>query len=255
MAPVPDRHVCVFGDSHYACLRQAHVDGLADLSGLDLEYWGHVGTRFRHLALRDGAIHPTDAFTARRFAQYNERGRLFLPAADFDAILVMGARVYVGYVMMAQMHARCHGPFVSSGLMRRMLTDHLRHQSGYRLAAGLAATGTARILLAPVSFLIRDPMPRPAWLTPEVTALGPELRAAMWGILVDTAAEDGITLLPQAEDTVTDAICTRPDFAVQDHVDRKDYEHKNAAYGARVWAQALPLLGQSQPDIQPGLRR
>jgi hypothetical protein len=42
---------------------------------------------------------------------------------------------------------------------------------------------------------------------------------------------------------------------VQDHVDRKDYEHKNAAYGARVWAQALPLLGQSQPDIQPGLRR
>jgi hypothetical protein len=236
--------VCVFGDSHYACLKQAEVQGLADVSGLDLEYWGHVGTRFRHLAFRDGAIHPTDDFTARRFAKFNARGRMFLPAADFDAILVMGARVYVGPVMLAVMHARCHGPFVSSGLMRRMLTGRLHGQAGYKLAAGLARTGRAQVLLAPVAFPTENPLPKPPLLTPEVTALGPDLRAEMWQILTDAAAEDGVTLLPQPEDSVTDACCTRAAFAVDGHVAKKDYEHKNPAYGALIWTAALPILRQ-----------
>jgi hypothetical protein len=234
--------VCIFGDSHYACLKQAEVQGLADLSGLDLEYWGHVGTRFRHLTLRDGGIHPTDDFTARRFAKFNIKGRLFLPADDFDAIFVMGARIYVGPVMLVLMHAHCHGPFVSVGLMRRMLTDRLRAQAGYKLLAGLAATGTARILLAPVSFPTEGPMPKPPLLTPEVATLGPDLRVAMWEILTEAAAEDGVTLLPQPEASVTAGCFTRAEFAVAGHVAKKDYEHKNAAYGALVLNRALPLL-------------
>ena len=56
--------LAVFGDSHYACLRLAHGQGLVDLSALDVEYWGHVGKRFRALDFRDGAIHPTDPVTA-----------------------------------------------------------------------------------------------------------------------------------------------------------------------------------------------
>ena len=63
MADLP--RLCIFGDSHYACLKQAEVQGLVDVSGVDLEYWGHVGGRFRYLEVRDGAIHPIDDFTAR----------------------------------------------------------------------------------------------------------------------------------------------------------------------------------------------
>ena len=71
---------CIFGDSHYACLKQAEMQGLVDVSGIDLEYWGHVGGRFRYLEARDGAIYPKDDFTAMRFAKFNAKGRTFLPA-------------------------------------------------------------------------------------------------------------------------------------------------------------------------------
>jgi hypothetical protein len=244
---MPDRvpRICVFGDSHYACLKQAEGRGLADISGLELEYWGHVGTRFRYLTVRDGAIHPLDDFTARRFAKFNTKGRLFLPAADFDAILVMGARVYVGPVFLMLLHAQCHGPFISRGLMRRILADRLRGQAGYRLAAGLAATGTAQIVLAPVSFPIRGPQPMSPLVTEAVMAMSADQRSEIWAALISLAKEDGITLLPQPEESVAGGCFTRADYAVDGHVAKNDYEHKNPAYGAVVWAQALPILRQA----------
>ena len=149
MADLP--RLCVFGDSHYACLKQAETGGLVDVSGVELEYWGHVGRRFRYLEFRDGAIWPVDDYTAQRFARFNAKGRTSLPAADFDAILVAGARVYVWGMFFNLLKALAEGPMVSEGLQRRILADGLRSQQGYRLARGLAATRTARVLLAPVA--------------------------------------------------------------------------------------------------------
>lgn len=86
MADLP--RLCIFGDSPYACLKQAGAQGLVDVSGAELEYRGHVGGRFRPLEVRDGAIHPTDDFTAMRFAKFNAKGRAFLPAAEDDVTLL-----------------------------------------------------------------------------------------------------------------------------------------------------------------------
>ena len=80
------KRIAIFGDSHYACLRLAHVQGMVNLSAYEVEYWGHVGKRFRLLEFRDGAIHPMDEMTAQRFAKFNEKGRTFLPAAEFDCL-------------------------------------------------------------------------------------------------------------------------------------------------------------------------
>ena len=110
--------------------------------------------------------------------------------------------------------------------------------------AGLAATGTAQVLLAPVAFPTENPLPKSPLLTPEVAILGPALREEMWQIVTEAAAGDGITLLPQPEETVIESCCTCTDFAVAGHVAKQDYEHKNPAYGALVWAQALPILRQ-----------
>ena len=143
---------CIFGDSHYACLKQAEVQGLVDVSGVELEYWGHVGGRFLYLRVQDGAIYPKDDFTAMRFAKFNAKGRTFLPAADFDAILVMGARVYIWRLFQRVLTLLSSGPLVSEGLVRRILTDDLRRHIGYQLARGLAESGTARILLAPTAW-------------------------------------------------------------------------------------------------------
>lgn len=236
--------LCIFGDSHYACIRQAELQGLVDVRGVELEYWGHVGTRFRHLEFRDGAIHPLDDFTARRFAKFNARGRTFLPPADFDAILVMGARVYVWRLFFRLLQRLAEGPFFSSGLQRRVLADGLRGQLGYQLAAGLAATRTAQVILAPVAYYTEDTDRSVAPGTAGMAGLMAERLPGFWSVLTEVAAEDGITLLSQPQETVVAGMFTDPAYAVADHVERQDYEHHNAAYGAVVLARALDRLRQ-----------
>lgn len=237
--------LAIFGDSHHACLRQAHSQNLVDLSAFDVEYWGHVGKRFRFLSCRDGAIMPDDDQTARRFAKFNEQGRTFLPAADFDAILFMSCRVDVLPLFQTLLPARAIGPFLTSGLQQRMADDCLRGQRFYTYARDMAASGGARILLAPVSFPTEGyaglrPPPAPA-----TRAAGPEDRAAIWAMLGTTAAADGLTLLPQPEETVTDGLYTRADHAIDNHLALDDHAHKNAAYGALIWGRLLaePGLG------------
>lgn len=233
--------LCIFGDSHYACLKQAEVQGLADVSGVDLEYWGHVGGRFRYLEFRDGAVHPVDDFTARRFAKFNAKGRMFLSAADFDTILVMGARVYVWRLFHQILRAMAEGPFLSSGLKRRILTDGLRGQAGYQLAAGLAATGATRVLLSPIAYYTADRDRLAEVMTPAMTALVADQVPVFWDILHQLAAEDGIALLRQPEETVTAGIFTDEAYAVADHVKKRDYEHHNAGYGALILSRAVEI--------------
>lgn len=236
--------LCIFGDSHYACLKQAELQGLADVSGVDLEYWGHVGGRFRYLEFRDGAVHPIDEFTARRFAKFNAKGRMSLPAADFDTILVAGARVYVWRLFHQVLRGLTEGPFLSSGLARRILTDGFRGQAGYRLAAGLAASGDARVLLSPIAYYTANPERFADVVTPGMAALIPDQLPGFWDLLEGVAAGDGITLLRQPEATVVAGMFTDPGYAVVNHVEKRDFEHHNAAYGALILEQAVRFARQ-----------
>jgi len=245
---------CIFGDSHYACLKQAEVQGLVDVSGVDLEYWGHVGRRFHYLRVCDGAIHPTDDFTAMRFAKFNAKGRKFLPAADFDVIFVMGARVYVWGLFQRVLTLLSAGPMVSEGLQRRILTDNLRQHQGYHLAKGLAADGTARILLAPTAYYTEGAERLTAAVPPELAALIPDRLPWFWHVLEEAAAEDGITLLRQPEETVVQGMFTGVDYAVADHERKQDFEHHNAAFGAAVLSRVMPIVrGVARRDQAGGL--
>jgi hypothetical protein len=239
--------LAVFGDSHYACLRRAHGLGFVDVEGIDLEYWGHVGRRFNFLEFRDGAIHPTDDFTARRFAKFNAKGRTFLPAADFDKILFVGSRTHLGRLFREFLSIAASGPFITSGLKRRMIHDHLLSQLGYRLACGMASVGHARIVLSAVAF----PTFNPSVETPDsVRASSAADRAEIWRAVVDVAASDGITLIPQPDDTVIDGVFTKPDYAVADHIAKNDFAHHNPAYGALIYARALAILRDTPLNIE-----
>ncbi len=248
MTEVP--RLCVFGDSHYACVRQAEAQGLVDVSGVELEYWGNVGGRFRYLEFREGAIHPPDAAVASRFARFNTKGRTVLPASEFDAILVMGARIYLWRVFFRLLTALADGPFVSEGLQRRFLADGLRGYHGYRLAAGLASTGTARVLLAPVAYYTANPERFAASVSPTMARLMAEKLPWFWTVLTEAAAEDGIALIPQPDETVVEGMFTDPAYAVADHVAKADYEHHNAAYGAVILARALAMIGGGAPGLR-----
>ncbi|OYX24144.1 MAG: hypothetical protein B7Z10_09760 [Rhodobacterales bacterium 32-66-7] len=220
--------LAIFGDSHYACLKQADVQGLVDLSALEVEYWGHVGGRFRNLEFRGGAIHPTDDFTAQRFAKFNEKGRLFLPASDFDVILLAGARTYLARSFLALLRLRAQGPL-----------------------GALAATSAVRVLLAPIAFYTEYPADL-AQMTPEMPALAPDIVPFLWEEVARITTEAGMTLIPQPAGTITNWLWTRAEYAVAGYLAKQDHEHHNAAYGALVLTAMLDHLRRVVlPDAAP----
>jgi hypothetical protein len=236
--------LCIFGDSHFACVKLAQRQGLVDMTGIDLEYWGHVGRRFLYLRPREGGIDAADDYTARRFAKFNAKGRLCLDAADFDAILVVGARIHMQAVFRQIVPLLRHGPFASESLQVRLARDHLHGQFGYRLALGLRASPTTRVLVAPTSFVTEAPALPAAEAAPavEVAPVTPAERAAIWSVLVRAAALDRIELLSQPDETVAGDLTTRAAFAVDGHLERRDFAHRNLAYGGLVLDQAMQAL-------------
>lgn len=240
---MPQRpRLAIFGDSHYACVRMAHGLGLIDLSGVDVEYWGHVGRRFNFLECKDGVILPKDDYTAQRFAKFNENGRTSLPAVDFDVVLFAGARMDVTDLMISLLTAQVTGRFVSQGLARRMARDRLNSLMAYQFAQDLAAHAEALIVLHPVSFPTQGFAKRPAALTAPLQGCTADQRARVWDLLAETAAEDGLLLVPQPEETVVDGVFTAPDYAVDGYLEHGDFAHRNAAYGAAVMRRVLDLL-------------
>ncbi len=240
------RKLAVFGDSHYACVRQAHAQDLVDVAGVEVEYWGHVGSRFNFLDFKDGAIVPKDDFTAQRFAKFNEKGRLFLPVADFDMVLFMGARIDVTRLV-AVMLRQAGGSFVSAGLRRRMVRDRLEGLMAYGFAKSFAATKTAQVVISPVPFPTEGYRGMDEALTPTVRTAAAAERAEIWAVIVAAAAEDGIVFLPQPEETVTGGCFTSAAYAVDRFYERDDYAHRNAAYGALVLSDVLGRLCAKAP--------
>lgn len=249
LVPLPDkpilanRQICVFGDSHIACLRYAVVNRLVPRRFIDIEFWGTAGNRFRYLTYADGAIRPTDEFTARRFAAINSRGREELRPDDFEMVLFMGCRTRVNGVFMDFLHRAHHpGLFLSTGVKREIVRAHLRHHYCYQFATAFAAQRRARIVYAPVSlqsFGIGPGLPADFADAQRGTAAE---RAAIWQLVGEVMAEDGITLIAQDDSTVVEGCFTDPAYAVNLAAERRDGTHKNAAYGAIVLEQALNLL-------------
>jgi hypothetical protein len=95
-----------------------------------------------------------------------------------------------------------------------------------------------------VAYYTEDSDRLSALFTPEMQAALPNLLPEFWKTIADVTAEDGITLIPQPEETVTLGLFTREAFAVADHVRKQDYEHRNAAYGALILARALEIARQ-----------
>lgn len=236
------KRVAIFGDSHYACLRLAQGQGLVDLSAFDVEYWGHVGKRFRLLEFRDGAIHPMDEITAQRFAKFNEKGRSFLPVADFDDIVFVGCRIDIARVFMGMVDAQMQGNYLSLGLRQAMVRHRLQGFAAYGMAAQMAALGQARIWLHPITIFGQGTDQYDGFVTPAMRAATPAVRDAVWRVFDQVTAQDGIGLLRQLDQTYADGVYTDRTYLVDGYAEANDYTHRTAAYGALVWGQIIQAL-------------
>lgn len=236
------KRIAIFGDSHYACLRLAQNQGLVDLSAFDVEYWGHVGKRFRLLEFRDGAIRPLDEMTAQRFAKFNEKGRTYLPVADFDDIVFVGCRIDIARVFMGLVDAHMRGEYLSIALRQAMVRNRLQGFGAYGIAAQMAGLGQARIWVHPISMFAQGTNEYDSFITPAMRAATPAARDAVWQVFEEVMAQDGLHLLRQLDQTYADGVYTDRAFLVDNHVEINDYTHRTAAYGALVWGQIMQAL-------------
>lgn len=220
-----------------ACVRMALNVKPERLAPHDIEFWGTTGHRFRHISLKDGAIVPDDDFTAKRFSVVNRLGRTELRPDDFDMVVFTGCRTRVDGLFLEFLHRNRHpGQFISGGVRRAILAGHLRGLYAYQFAMDFARQAKAHILYAPVSFqLAGHPHPMLARFPDAVHGTKAE-RAAIWALVREVMAEDGITLLAQPDITVAEGCFTKPEYATR-HAATGDSTHKNMAYGALILRQ------------------
>ncbi len=225
MLPVAET-ICLFGDGHLAALRQALADGTV-LPGYAAEFWGASGAGFRQLIQgRDGRIAPVGE-AAAMVAAVNGRGRASLGPQDFDLFLFWGARLRVDQYLVPFLHRRQSGITDSFAVLAAAAAQFLVNARGYRFARDFARAG-AEVWLVPAPYRIAGRAPD----------RDPDARAAdrtyLWSVLESVAAQDGLRLIRQPEDTVTGGALTQPRFAADDHSDLT-----SPAYAARLLAAFL----------------
>lgn len=242
--PSQNKSICLYGDSHLASIKNAVDAGVDGIDAFDVEFFGAPGPEFRGLRLTDdGAVLPDDDALAA-LKMVNGKGRSQLNGADFDVFHFHGARMRSTEFIAEFLH-RTHDAdsFVSTAVRAAAMKRWLSSIRSVRVARAFAANSNARVFFSPAPFetpgagaqkyLQRFPAAKQATAA-DRDALNSEISAAL--------AADGVTFVPQAEDTVESGCHTRAEFGVENSAETGDWRHMNAAYGARVLSEVIAQI-------------
>lgn len=250
--PLPPKlnRIAIIGDSHLGSLKVAHdEDRIAWPKGMDVEFWGASGPAFREITWSRGALRAKGE--AQKLVKLiNANDRTYLPAKDFDAVLFYGARLrsieffgpYVEWRSAA-------GGWPSKAVLLETARGYLISTRAYRNACEFAKSGTTAIF-CPAPFPtdgVMDLTARGGILKqfPNATDLSPDDRAMLWDVLQEAALAEGVTLMPQPEDTVTLGLLTKSEYATEGAADVKDTGHKNPDFAARWMKDVISVFSAS----------
>lgn len=244
--PHEPHRICFFGDSQMGSLRHALRDGLTTPpEGTDVEFWGATGPSFRLIDWRDGAVRAKDRALEMALT-INGNGREALVPADFDTVILYGARFRVTEFFGPYLHWIDEtGQVPSAAVLRASARTFVDCTRAYRIAGELAQAG-CNVIYVPAPFYTEgvndiDRQGRFLGIYPGATNATADLRAVLWSALAGVAAQDGITLVPQPEDTVTRGALTHNVFAHKDAAAEGDTGHKSPAFAARWMQDVWPL--------------
>jgi hypothetical protein len=236
---------CVFGDSHIACIKHALDEGLLDLQGIELEFWGAPGPQFRDLHFVDGQLVGTTEAARDNLAKINPARSAALVPQDFDGFLFIGCRLRLSELLVPLLQNQAGKPgYVSAAVRDLMLTRWLEGCRWYRAAREFAKERP--VYFSPAGFLNEGVLSEDelaSAINAEATAAE---RSALWQLMEVAMAGDAIQLLRQPEETVTRGALTARSYATTLGVQDDDAVHKNGAYGALILNQALAQLRSSQ---------
>lgn len=256
--------VCIIGNSHIGVLKKAWLDGLCTQNpGLDLTFFGAQRDLLRTVQADDGRLRSQDKLTRRSLAMTTGLKDPDIRVADFDCVLLHGL-VDPNWVVLHALslfrHRNCGGAPVSSGLLSAVAMERYQQSLSCYMTGVLRGISDVPIMASPKPYWSREVIDHADQGRPYrgVEAL-PSRRddigfyVAYQGALLDAAARDSLSLLPQPPETIVDDYFTAPRFCrdsikLTNDLDEAhpddDYGHMNVLYGALVlrdFIGALPV--------------
>lgn len=239
--------VCIYGDSHIACVKRAVDEARLDLPVASLEFWGASGPAFRGIHMKGGRLKPLTPEARAQAEMISDSGRDSLGATDFDVVFFVGCRLRAQtYIVPMLWREAEEAGFLSQAVRAAVLERWLTGCRAYRAARDFAATGKTRVFFAPAPFMndgVLDEKVIARSINQKATA---GQRETLWQGVAQRMAQDGVTLIAQPEETVTRGCLTKSDFASERAVELRDPVHKNGAYGALLLRDLFSRLDQAQ---------
>ena len=236
---------CVFGDSHIACVKQALNEGLLNLDGIALEFWGAPGPQFRDLHYKDGRLVGAGDAALESLAKINPARAEGLDPKDFDGFLFIGCRLRSSDFVVPVLASQPGRPGYLSQAVRSLMLDRwLEGCRWYRAAREFAKTRP--VYFSPAGFLNDGVLSEDEIAKSVNTEASEAERAAIWGDVAAAMTQDDIRLIRQPEETVIRGGLTRAEFVTHLGDQADDSVHKNGAYGALILNHALGDLRAEQ---------
>jgi len=166
----------------------------------------------------------------------NGLGKAFLDPKDFDAIVFMAARIKTEELFPPLLHLLqpTYGG-VSKAVILHTCIDWLSGLRFYQDAKAMAASGNARIFLAPTPFVSEGSEDLFVNKYPNALKAEKKHRQEIWNGLAQVVAGDGITLISQPEETVINGCMTRKEFSGVTADGGINWAHRNARYAALLF--------------------
>ncbi len=241
----PTQRFCVFGDSHIACVKHAQDEGLVQLEGIELEFWGAPGPQFRDLHLQDGCLVGSSQAVRDSLARINPKRSAGLAPQEFDGFLFIGCRLRITEFLVPLLQSPLGGRgYVTAAVRDLMLERWLEGCRWYRAAREFAKERP--VFFSPAGFLNDGILTEEEVARSINTEASETARTALWDQIDAAMARDNIRLLRQPEETVTRGALTARAYATTLGGQADDAVHKNGAYGALILNQALTELRGAQ---------
>jgi hypothetical protein len=247
-----EQSICVFGDSHIACIKHALDENRVSVPFGRLEFWGASGPSFRGIHLKDRRLQPLTEDAQEQVKMISGTGRGSLAPEDFDVFLFVGSRLRAqSYIVPMLWRAQDEAGYLSQAVRDAVLERWLTGCRSYRAARAFAASGKTRVFFAPASFMndqVLDEKVVARSINQQATAAE---RSALWEGVAQRMDRDGITLIAQPEQTVTRGCLTRIEYASSRAIELQDPVHKNGAFGALILKAMFAQLAEDTAAASP----
>lgn len=222
--------VCVLGNSHVACLKQAWTELEAAHPGVDVRFFASPAGGLASLELHDGYLTPSDPKVVDHI-RITSGGLEAIRLDDFDAFFVHALTLVVPRLP----------KHLSSAVIRLSVANKMETSINLRICRMIAAA-TSRPIYAghtPIQAVAVDPETVPY----------DQIAEAMKAVL----AGQGVTLVPQPMETVALPLSTKEEyargsrkleFAPEEKAlhDAGEPLHMNAAFGRLLFGSFLSML-------------